>query len=381
MMMDRKRGWSVGLALGVLLLSGSLAVPVWGQEESSAEEAVDLSSGLWPTQKLMRSMVERWAMEMTDQYELDEEASQRVREDMLARWPAYLESNRTQIQPVLNQFLEMRMGVEPPTKEEVSAWAAKAKPILESMSVEFEAGSREFKEVLRPLQKARFELEALKYRAGMTAARAKLNQWEQGEFDPRDFWEPTRVARRKEREARQAAEAAAAGVEAKEPEDQIELELENWDRYVRTFIEIYGLDDAQRDAARSMLTELKQRALDHRDRNSDRIQQLELRIADGDTTDEQVAEIKQQLVELYGPIDKMFTELKDRLNGIPTTQQRASVQERHQERERARRAEAEAQLKEARAKAEEARAKAEAAQAAAEAKAAAAREDDGDGDE
>ncbi|MCH7995262.1 MAG: hypothetical protein IIB57_12575, partial [Planctomycetes bacterium] len=99
----------------------------------------------------------------------------------------------------------------------------------------------------------------------------------------------------------------------------------------------YDLDDGQKGAARSILTDLSDRALAHRDRNRAEIDALEHKIAahaertdaphtgssDGATA---LAQLEAQLVKLYGPIDRMFEELETRLDAIPTQAQRQRVE-------------------------------------------------------
>lgn len=126
--------------------------------------------------------------------------------------------------------------------------------------------------------------------------------------------------------AREVTETKAEG-EA-EVSDQVVVELGRWDKYVEEFIRIYDLDEGQRTAALSCLSELKQRAIDHRDRHREEIAALEHRIHNNTGTDEELAEIKQELTRLYGPIDDTFSELKRRIELIPTTEQRARVAER-----------------------------------------------------
>jgi hypothetical protein len=94
---------------------------------------------------------------------------------------------------------------------------------------------------------------------------------------------------------------------------------------VSDFIAKYALDDAQRGAAASMLQEMKERAVAHRDRHRTEVTQLERRLAAGRPED--ADRVAGDLQRLYGPIDDMFRELQQRLQRIPTqAQQRASTQ-------------------------------------------------------
>jgi small-conductance mechanosensitive channel len=93
---------------------------------------------------------------------------------------------------------------------------------------------------------------------------------------------------------------------------------------------MFNLDEGQRTAAVSCLSDLKQRAIAHRDRRREDIARLEYRIEHKTATDVPLDDLKKQLSELYGPIDDMFKELQTRLDQIPTVLQREAVAKRQQ---------------------------------------------------
>ena len=326
----------------LILLAALSTTQATGEDPESQEVAAPESTpaaaleGFWPSERQMELLLLRWVDAGTDQYELDEQQLKQMREDVLERWPGFFTEHRSDIQPVLNEWIEMRLELEPPSPERVQAWAEKTEPLFEQLADEFEGGARDFREVLKPMQRAKFELEMLQIGVGMQVARAKLQQWKKGEFEEREFWDPPWEERRRRRAERQAQRN-----EDREPqtvrEDQVARELERWDRFVAQFIDAYALDESQQSTANSLLNELKERAIAHRDRNRDRIVKLEERIAAGKEGEEE--EIKRLLVELYGPIDDMFAELKNRLEALPTSEQRARVGEAEVERTRQREAE------------------------------------------
>lgn len=256
----------------------------------------------------------------------------KVEEVVVKRWSSFFNENRAQIQPLANEFIELRMELKPPPKDRVQDWAKRAMPVFERFRSQINDSSAEIRELLEPLDRAKFDLEAMAFAAGMTLAEHKLKKWESGEFDAREFWMPTPAERRKMREERRRQRAARKGktiVEEPEQveEDQIALELAAWDKYVEEFLRLYDIDEAQRTTALSCLSELKQRATAHRDLRREDIAKLEKRIKNHTGSKEDLAEIKKQLSELYGPIDDMFKELKGRLAHIPTAEQRAKVAE------------------------------------------------------
>lgn len=338
----RRRPGRIGrMAPGMLLAFAALGgrgLPVVAEEvEVSPPAAPVVQEGIWPSPKLMQLMLARWAEEVSDTYKLDDEQRLRVREGITQRWGTFLNERRSTIQPLINEFIELRMELEPPDKERVQAWAERALPVLDQFREQVREGSGEFRKVLKPMQRAKFELDALQFGVGLRVAEYKLKQWQGGEFEPEDFWEPVRRSerqenwqkRRQDREQHrqrieQEASAESTGATA-DSSDQIALEMDAWEKHVAEFIERFRLDEGQQSAARSFLSELKGRALAHRDRRRDDILKLEERIAQPTNGEAEVEEIKKKLVELYGPIDDLFQELQKRLESLPTAPQRAAA--------------------------------------------------------
>jgi hypothetical protein len=95
--------------------------------------------------------------------------------------------------------------------------------------------------------------------------------------------------------------------------------MEAWTRYVQDFCARHELDRMQRETAFSILREMQQRALTHRDIYRHEIADMENKINSDDDVDRD--EIEAQLARLYGPIDSMFQELDRRLAAIPTSAQ------------------------------------------------------------
>jgi len=314
------------LLLTLLLLLVPLSTTA--QEASDTPSPTDQVApleGMWPTENLTKLILTRWVDEIAIEYKLDDDQSTRALDGALNRWPKFLKENRSQIQPVVNEFIEMRLEMEPPSKERVQDWATRAENALGLFRTEFEGATNDLREVLNPLQKAKFEQQMLEFGVGMMAAQAKLKQWKGGDFSEREFWDPPSS----ERDRRRAKRRAEQGEPPPEPVDQVTAELEAWDRYVEGFIKVYELDEAQQDSARSCLKELKQRAISYRDGNRDRIAKLESRIErlSEDGNEEELAEIKKDLTDIYGPIDDMFQELKTRLEATLTAQQREAIKQ------------------------------------------------------
>ncbi|UCE59466.1 MAG: hypothetical protein JSU63_18730 [Phycisphaerales bacterium] len=291
-----------------------------------------LPEGLWPSPKLMNSMLYRWADAFMADYELSDEQRDQIRRTVAERWSRFLEDNRSTIQPLMNELLEMRMDVDPPKKEDVQAWAERAVPIFDKTSEQLTRGMDDFRKALNPVQKAQFEREVLRIGVELQVARRKLQQWQSGDFDVEELHQRSEAKHQSRREHRQQQQLERQRqhpqTEASRTEtDQIAAELDAWDKHVEEFIRTYGLNEGQRTAALSCLGELKARARAHRDRHREEIAKLEQRIKNNTGTDEELAEIKEALIRLYGPIDGMFAELSRRLESIPTAQQKAAAEQ------------------------------------------------------
>ena len=88
-----------------------------------------------------------------------------------------------------------------------------------------------------------------------------------------------------------------------------------WRRFVRNFAKRYQFSDPQQAAAEAVLRDVEARAADFERAQGARIQQL---IEAGKS---------EAAAEKMGPLDRLFGELKKRLDALPTTQQRAHAKE------------------------------------------------------
>ncbi len=316
-------------------------VPSLSQEEKQATPPAQLE-GLWPSPKVMELMLVRWADRLSLQYELDEAQRTRVREAVKQHWGKFLSDHRAAIQPVVNELIEMRLETHPPTSKRVQVWAEQAAPVFEKLREQLEQSTAEFREVLTPTQRTKFDADASMFDLGVRIAERKLSQWRKGEYTEDEFWKPPSLGGRKRR-AGTEDRAVGSGPRESTPEgkrsgagkqpvetDQIAIELTAWREYVEGFIQVYGLDEGQRTAVLSILSELTERATAHRNRRRQEIAELENRIATFTGAEDELVGLKKQLTELYGPIDEMFKELKRRIERIPTAKQRAAAQEKEE---------------------------------------------------
>ncbi len=320
------------MLISMMLAAIGQTTPPVAKPDGKVIAAAKAPEGLWPSEKLLGLLLARVADQVTDRYGLPEDRRGDVREAFVNRWSGFLNDHRGQIQPLANEFLEMRLGLTPPDKTRVQEWAERTGPLFDEIKRQVRDSRMAVGETLEPGERTKFAAESMAMEVGLQFVEMKLSEYASGHFDEVDFWQPYGMDREAKQELRDnrrtKRRAAVAEIRRTQPPvDQVGIELSLWEVFTVDFIRIYDLDEGQRSAARSCLSELSERARSHRDRYRDEILRLERQIAGEKSTESELVEIQEKLVSLYGPIDEMFSELKNRLGRIPTSHQRARVSE------------------------------------------------------
>ena len=271
-------------------------------------------SGIWPTAPMIDGVLARWADDLALRYELDEDATVALQYELSQEWGTFIRENRPVLQPLLNEYVEARLALHPPDPEVVRAWSARARPVLAKIEKHLGHTRRDLRARLDPVRQGMLDVQSIEANLVLKTLEAKLDAWEQGRFEAREWWDETDRSRQ---EAARRAEPRVSTASSR-VNTRIEMEMLRWDYFLRQFVQRYMLNDTQKQAAYSIGRECKQRALEHRDRYRARLATLEKSIGDAtEYTDEQSAEFK----AMYGPIDALFAEMKVRLDRIPTTVQ------------------------------------------------------------
>ncbi len=294
------------------------AKPAVQAEQGDADEG----GGVWPTKRMVENLMKRWVREAEERYELDADQTRQLEALVYERVPAFMREHRKVMQPLINEFFEATLDPDPPSVEEVKSWADRAMPLFQTFQESIKESNARFRATLKPQQQAKFDTDQLAMGIGMQMFETQLKGWQRGEFDG-SSWGAQRARERQRRDARQR-ELLARRAAASQPSlaDEILVELDAWDRYVADFIAAYSLDDAQRTSAESILVELKARAKEIRERNRERLDEIEKALATAEG--EQKQKLTDELVGVYQPIDDIFAELKNRLDKLPTAAQRAA---------------------------------------------------------
>lgn len=298
--------------------------PAQVQSASLSSESHD--AGFWPSERLTRSLIQRWAQQIGQHYDLRPDQFREVESHLTGRWSSFLTKNRSELQPLLNQYVEIRMAVSPPTPEQVSEWSTRALPVFERLRNHVEAGQQQFRTMLTASQQAKFDQDRTKVALGLGLFESKLRQWSVGNFELGEWWDETPQYRRQrvQRERMQNELTTRDGsndLQARIDQypKRVATELNAWQAHVANFCDTYQLDRSQRNAAQSILREMLDRADNHVRQNRQRILAVE-RIIEGNEQVDQ-PEVDAELEAVYGPIDAMFAELDERIHRLPTDAQ------------------------------------------------------------
>jgi HD-GYP domain-containing protein (c-di-GMP phosphodiesterase class II) len=285
------------------------------------------TNGTWPARQMTEAMVRDWTTRATEAYGLTADQRAKFEARLKNRWLGFVEQHQRELERLLNEYLEARFGDQPPDADRVAEWASRAIPLFERARLNLAKGEAEIREILDSRQRAEFDAQQAQNRAALGTFERKLKRWSVGRFDEREWWEPPAERGMTRDSARATASqpaqtGAVAGADHTRPNAASEMpprvveELDAWQQYVQAFCDHFELDQAQRNAAESMLREMRQRARDFVYRHRERVAAVEEMIANAVGVDPQVAE--REIEEVYGPIDAMFRELDSRLQRLPT---------------------------------------------------------------
>ncbi len=288
-------------------------------------------------------------------------------------------------------ILNTRASGEAITPEQVARWVELAEPVLDDARNRMNAATKEFAEQLEPEQRAMLQRD-------LEAANGRLHdidrlteKWKRGEWSPDDWGigdDPIQLegeirlleqggrdiranddaAGDAEAAAEKAAEAGAEGSPGGRGDEQVRrpgraggdgggdqsrpdrpgreratvappVDEHEWARYVRDFIRRYDLNEAQQNRAWAIYKDVRA----YGERIEERVAKAvaELKQRQGGMEDAEArAKLDQQIASANQPLERIFEQMKRRLDRLPTRSQREEAQKRQPapaEREDARR--------------------------------------------
>ncbi|MFH1747996.1 MAG: hypothetical protein ABIG44_13255 [Planctomycetota bacterium] len=344
--------------LGVLTLTAALALPqdYYDEDEERPKKKDALPpAGFWPTQRMMDLFLDRMTEEMSGTYDFDEDQLYNTRELFKERFPTWLNDNRGEIMQLTNEYLEALLAGEAPDSEYVADWAQRTLPLVDEFTDLFEGVSVDMRAYMTEEQQVILDGQMAAFRVGVSYVNQRLGVWSEGGFDAQTEWPGSPEHRQHERqreremhkEAREAelrakgewneeAEtAAAAAADADQPNDRSadrpgDQSRDEWTRYVDNFIRRYQLNQEQKEAAYKYLRYQQEQRDKYLRRSGGKLAEAHEAVKKADS-DQQREKTTRQVNLLERPLERMFTQLKEKLDKIPTRAQRQAAAKSEQQ--------------------------------------------------
>lgn len=311
------------LALAVTAMA---AGPLLGQDEPKDRpkaadkdaqkqwnEATQASPWLWDAQLMINAYVRA----MAQAYKLTEKQEEYTRELMNKRVKQFLKDYEKDARMLLSEYLEYRMKAEVPSAQAARDFARRAQPLLPILRQEIIDGNMQWRRILNEEQLKQHDRDLDILNRQFDTFDQMMTRWSNGEVRPLDLG----ISQRNRPFAVRKVEDAMG-------------------TYVNNFIARYGLDEGQQQTARSILREAREEAARYRDSHKEEFAELEARqkelIASDPKSDEEVKRAKEEgrklterQAELEKPLnEELFARFKERLETIPTADQRAAYEAR-----------------------------------------------------
>ena len=318
----------LGLILTLALLPAvTLAQDPGYDDEEGPPRATEIpTEGFWPTRTMMDRVIDRITEQMTEHYDLEEDQLERTRTLFKERFPGFLNENRAEIQTLLNQYFEAMLDMEPPAVEDVAVWAQRVQPLLAEFDVVIDEVTEGMRGYLSDDQVVMLDAEMAAFDTGMTMAQNKLGVWAEGGYDPETEWIHSRAERDDEVVEAEAGETPASDARVVETtaDSSEETPKDEWTIFTEEFIARYQLHSEQRQKAFAFLRQQQERR-DKFLRNNVTDMARVTKMLTQAKTDEDREKALAAYQRLNEPVDRMFEQLKERLETLPT---RAPAQSR-----------------------------------------------------
>lgn len=308
------------VAAAAAILCGATALAQPGAAPQPVER-----SAWWNTDY----MLELYVKGLTRQYNLTPTQEEFTRKLLTKRVKEFLKVHETEMRRLIWEMAEYHQKRQLPDAETAREWAKSGSPVFREARKAILDGNKEWREILDDEQKKRHDQDLRGLEDYFKVMEERLDRWSKGDVNQRDF-EPY---------GRRNPQISPEPWTHAKPEDA-------WEIYLRGFVRRFNLTDAQREAGESVLRECRRRATEYRDKRKADFDAIDARMAELQEQRKSSSDDKEKLTALSKEIDQLRAkkfdlerpifeeigkEFRQRLDGIPTTEQRAAYAEKQKQ--------------------------------------------------
>jgi hypothetical protein len=276
-------------------------------------DATQASPWLWDAQLMINTYVRA----MGQAYNLTDKQEEYTRELMNQRVKQFLKDYEKEARTLMGEYFEYRTRAEMPSPQAAREFAQRAQPLLPILRQEIIDGNMQWRRILNEEQLKRHDKDLEGLNQQFDVFDKMMTRWEKGDVRQTDVGIPQR----------------------NRPFSVTKVE-DAMGTYVKNFIARYGLDDGQSQTANSILREAREEATRYRDSHKEEFAEMDAKqktlAASDPKGDEEVKRIKEEgrklterKAELEKPLnEELFARFKERLETIPTADQRATYEAR-----------------------------------------------------
>jgi hypothetical protein len=300
------------MVLGVLLVPAM----AWAQNQPAQNRQTTFNSPLnWSVDFILNNYVRQ----VSTYYKLTPEQESYTRGLLSERVHAFLKDHEKDVRLMAAEMMDYKFKGQLPPPEIAKVWAQRAQQMMPAIRAEIMEGNVKWRDILDEEQKKQHDRDIEGLERQFDGWNKMFDRWSRGEIAPTDLDTPGQLSRQP-RTVRPSEDA--------------------WEFYVRTFIQMYNLDEGQQQTANSILRESKEQAVNYREGHKTEFAQLDAADqavvrSDIKKDPEELKKVQEETRkrverrrELEKPISEIFERLKGRLNDLPTAEQRRVYNER-----------------------------------------------------
>jgi hypothetical protein len=272
-------------------------------------------------------MMDIYVKALTRQYNLSPDQEEYTRKLLTKRVKDFLQDHETDLRTLMFEMLEFQQKRQLPPADVARQWAEMGKPIFKDARKAILDGNKEWHEILNDAQRKRHDSDMAMLERQFKQMEERLNDWGNGEIKPEHFYPVG---------SRGPGVTDSQAWTTAKPED-------TWEMYLRMFVIRYALDASQKETAQSVLRECRDRADAYREKHkaefddiTAKMKELRESHAKENVTKESLDaarkahdQLREKKTELEKPISEgIFNEFKQRLDQIPTKEQKAAYEQK-----------------------------------------------------